>query len=110
MMGGAGGKNRGWLLKEGIFMNTLRKVSLALLVWCSLNLVAAASFAVDAAPAAAAKAKNWTPPAHKIYAQTLSDEMMAAHHDLISVTFHGVPPGMKDVYQLFAGSFPDGID
>jgi hypothetical protein len=109
MMGGAGGKNRGWLLKEGIFMNTLRKVGLALLVLGSLNLVAAASFAVDAAPAAAAKAKNWTPPAHKIYAQTLSDEIMAAHHDLISVTFHGVPPGMKDVYTMFAGSYPDRI-
>src|SRR6267154_3419310 len=91
-------------------MNTLCKVSLAVLILASTDL-AAASTAADAAPApaAAVKAKNWTPPAHKIYAQTLSDEIMAAHHDLISVTFHGVPPGMKDVYTMFAGSYPDRI-
>jgi hypothetical protein len=92
-------------------MNTLCKVSLALLVLGSLDLVTAATAAVDvpAVPTAAVKAKNWTQPAHKIYAQTLSDEIMAAHHELISVTFHGVPPGMKDVYTMFAGSYPDRI-
>jgi hypothetical protein len=91
-------------------MNTLRKVSLALLVLGSLDLAAAATSAVDAsAPPAAAKAKNWTQPVHRIYAQTLSDEIMAAHHELISVTFHGVPPGMKDVYTMFAGSYPDRV-
>src|SRR6267154_5478592 len=91
-------------------MNTLCKVSLAVLILASTDL-AAASTAADAAPApaAAVKAKNWTPPAHKIYAQTLSDEIMAAHHDLISVTFHGVPPGMNDVYTMFAGSYPHRI-
>jgi hypothetical protein len=92
-------------------MNTLRKVGLALLVLGSLDLVTAASAAVDVAPppAAAVKAKNWTQPANEIYAQTLSDEIMAAHHELISVTLHGVPPGMKDVYTMFAGSYPDRI-
>jgi hypothetical protein len=58
---------------------------------------------------AAESKKNWTPPAYKIYAQTVSDEIMAAHPELISVTLHGVPPGLKDVYTMFAGSFPDRI-
>jgi hypothetical protein len=55
------------------------------------------------------KGKNWTPPGYKIYAQQLSDEIMAKHPDLISVTFHGVPPGMEKVYTMFAGSFPERI-
>jgi hypothetical protein len=53
--------------------------------------------------------KNWTPPAYKIYAQKLCDEIMAAHPELISVTFHGIPPGGKDNYTMFAGSFPKRI-
>ena len=36
------------------------------------------------------------------------DEIMAAHSELISITFHGVPPGMDKVYTMFAGSFPIG--
>jgi hypothetical protein len=73
---------------------------------------AAGSWAADKAPAtsAPAKAKNWTAPAHRIYAQTLSDQIMAAHPELISVTFHGVPPGAAPkTYTMFAGSFPDRI-
>lgn len=53
--------------------------------------------------------KNWTPPTAKIYAQKLVDEIMATHSELISVTFHGVPPGQTDAYTMFAGSFPDRI-
>jgi hypothetical protein len=53
--------------------------------------------------------KNWTPPAHKIYAQKLSDEIMAAHPELLSVTFHGVPPGQTETYTMFAGSYPERI-
>jgi hypothetical protein len=53
--------------------------------------------------------KNWTAPAAKIYAQSLSDQIMAAHPELISVTFHGVPPGLDKVYTMFAGSFPERI-
>lgn len=53
--------------------------------------------------------KNWTPPDYKIYAQQLSDEIMASHPELISVTFHAVPPGMTDAYTMFAGSFPERI-
>ncbi len=56
-----------------------------------------------------AKAKNWTPPAHKIYAQLLSDQIMAKHPELLSVTLHGVPPGLDKVYTMFAGSFPERI-
>ena len=59
--------------------------------------------------AADAPKKNWTAPAHKIQAQVLSDEIMAANPDLISITFHGVPPGMSKVYTMFAGSFPERI-
>ena len=54
-------------------------------------------------------AKVWTAPSYKIYAQTLSDEIMAHHPELWSVTFHGVPPGLDKVYTMFAGSYPDRI-
>jgi len=53
--------------------------------------------------------KNWTAPDHKIYAQVLSDRIMAEHPELISITFHGVPPGLDKVYTMFAGSFPERI-
>ena len=59
--------------------------------------------------AADAPAKNWTPPAQKIYAQTLADETMAKHPELLSITLHGVPPGMDNVYTMFAGSYPDRV-
>ena len=62
-----------------------------------------------AASAVAEPAKNWTPPAYKIYAQELSDETMASHPELQSVTFHGVPPGMDKVYTMYAGSYPERI-
>lgn len=82
-------------------MNTrhLLAVSAAAALW-----LGAASATAQTPPA-----KNWTPPAHKIYAQKLSDEIMAAHPELQSVTFHGVPPGMKEVYTMFAGSYPERI-
>jgi len=71
---------------------------------------ASAVWAAETAPAAPpAKAKNWTPPPTKIYAQTLVDEIMSKHPELISATFHGVPPGLEKVYTMFAGSFPDRI-
>jgi len=55
------------------------------------------------------KKKNWTAPAEKIRAQVLADEIVSQHPELISVTFHGVPPGLEKVYTMFAGSFPDRI-
>ena len=63
--------------------------------------------------------KNWTAPAQKIYGQQLADETMQKHPELLSITLHGVPPGEKDVYTMFAGSYlerignpddPDDID
>lgn len=53
--------------------------------------------------------KNWTPPDYRIVGQKLCDEIMASHPELISVTFHGVPPGKTDTYTMFAGSFPERI-
>jgi hypothetical protein len=59
---------------------------------------------------AAANEKNWSPPAAKIFAQSLSDKIMAEHPELVSVTFHGVPPGSAPgTYTMFAGSFPERI-
>ena len=58
---------------------------------------------------AAEPAKNWAPPTTRIYAQALSDQTMAQHPDLLSVTFHGVPPGLDKVYTMFAGSYPDRV-
>jgi hypothetical protein len=76
--------------------------------------IAAALAAPFALPSATAWAqdkpkKNWTVPAKKIYAQQLSDETMKKHPELLSVTLHGVPPGMTDVYTMFAGSYPERI-
>ncbi|MDB6089851.1 MAG: hypothetical protein JWN85_2635 [Gammaproteobacteria bacterium] len=77
---------------------------------CVAVLATGAFMGPSVAPAAApAHPKNWTPPATKIYAQKLADEIMAAHPELISVTFHGIPPGQTDAYTMFAGSLPDRI-
>ena len=77
----------------------LKRANLAALV---------AASTLSAMPALAAD-KNWTPPATKIYAQQLADETMKAHPELLSMTLHGVPPGMADVYTMFAGSYPDRV-
>lgn len=87
-------------LKE--IMKTLAKTVLATVLASSAILGASAALADEAA-------KNWTPPAYKLYAQTLSDQIMAKHPELLSVTFHGVPPGMSKVYTMFAGSYPERI-
>lgn len=71
--------------------------------------IVGASLALAAGTCAAQAKKNWTPPAHKMYGQQLCDEIMAKHPELISVTLHGVPPGLEKVYTMFAGSFPDRI-
>ena len=34
---------------------------------------------------------------------------MATHPELLSITFHGVPPGLSKVYTMFAGSYVDRI-
>ena len=77
--------------------------------WLRAAFAAAIVLGAASSAWAADKAKNWTAPSHKIYAQALSDQIMAEHPELISVTFHGVPPGMDKVYTMFAGSFPERI-
>jgi hypothetical protein len=69
-----------------------------------------AALALLALPTFAAEhPKNWTPPAAKIRAQAMAEEIMARHPELLSVTFHGVPPGLEKVYTMFAGSYLDRI-
>ena len=80
-------------------MKTLPKLALSL----------AFTLTALALPAAPEKSKNWTPPAAKIYAQALSEQIMASHPELLSLTFHGVPPGLSKVYTMFAGSYVDRI-
>lgn len=74
-----------------------------------LKLALALAFGATVLCGAEGHKKNWTAPAHKIQAQVLSDEIMAANPDLISITFHGVPPGLSKVYTMFAGSYPERI-
>ena len=77
--------------------------------WVRVACAAAIAMSAASATWAADKGKNWTPPPGKVYAQQLSDQIMKEHPELISVTFHGVPPGMDKVYTMFAGSFPERI-
>lgn len=91
-------------------MKNLAKIAFVAAIGASAVLNVSTLLAAEtAAPASAKKEKNWTPPTFKMYAQTLSDQIMAQHPELISVTFHGVPPGMSKVYTMFAGSFPERI-
>src|SRR5215471_20721798 len=85
-------------------LSTLKHSPLAVLAVLQVS-----AWAAETPPPPPAKAKNWTAPPGKIYAQVLSDEIMANHPELISVTFHGVPPGLSKVYTMFAGSFPERI-
>lgn len=74
------------------------------------KLILAAAMAAALVSTSALAEKNWTPPSYKIYAQTLSDQIMKAHPDLLSVTFHGTPPGAPaKTYTMYAGSYPDRI-
>ncbi len=76
----------------------------------SITALGACAVLASTAPwAADAPKKNWTAPAQKIYAQKLSDETMAKHPELLSITLHGVPPGQDNVYTMFAGSYPERI-
>jgi hypothetical protein len=54
--------------------------------------------------------RNWTAPATKMFVQTLTELVMAGHPELISITFHGVPPGAAPkTYTMFGGSYLDRI-
>jgi hypothetical protein len=83
-------------------MNALARIACAALLGASFAM-ATPAFAQDKPK------KNWTAPAQKIYAQQLSDETMKKHPELLSITLHGVPPGMTDTYTMFAGSYLDRI-
>lgn len=74
-----------------------------------LQLLWALIFPTALLTAAEPPKKNWTPPPYKIYAQTLCDQIMAQHPELISVTIHAVPAGTPEVYTMIAGSFPERI-
>lgn len=74
-----------------------------------LPLALIAALAAPVAAQAEGAAKNWQAPAYRSLAQALSDEIMAHHPELWSVTFHGVPPGLDKVYTMFAGSYPERI-
>lgn len=88
-------------------MNPLKKFLRVVLFSASVLGVAIAASAPAAAPV---KKKNWTAPAQKIYAQELADKVLRDHPELISITLQGNPPGAaKDVYTMFAGSFPERI-
>jgi hypothetical protein len=83
-------------------------IARALLV-AVIAICCAAPAAAVAADAPLPEGKNWAPPPYKIYAQKLADQIMAEHPELISVTFHGVPPGLDKVYTMYAGSYPERI-
>lgn len=93
--------------------NLLTRAVLALslcLTGASLAHAADSAATPPASAPAPAKAKNWTAPAGKLYVQTLTEQIMAAHPELISVTFHGVPPGAAPgTYTMFGGSYLERI-
>jgi hypothetical protein len=90
-------------------MNTLERIVLAATLGTCCAAMACGAETNAAAPAHES-AKNWTPPLGKLYVQMLSDQVMEAHPELISVTFHGVPPGAAPkTYTMFGGSYPDRI-
>lgn len=52
--------------------------------------------------------KNWVAPAGKNLAQSIVDDIFAAHPELVSITVHAVPGGITD-YTMIAGTFPDRV-
>ena len=74
-----------------------------------LAVVTAGGMANAQTPPAAPFERNWTPPPHKMYSQALVDDVMARHPELLSLTLQGTPPGERNIYTMFAGSFPDRI-
>jgi hypothetical protein len=75
----------------------------------SIVLVGATAVAPAVVAAALPAGKNWVPPSYRTLAQDLCDRAMADHPELLSITFHGSPPGPRRIYTMFAGSFPERI-
>ncbi len=75
----------------------------------ALATAATAQQEIPRAPSTPDTPKNWVAPAYKSLAQALVDELMAKHPEVASITMHGTPPGKKDIYTMFAGSFDDRI-
>jgi len=84
-------------------MMTFAKIALAAALATSVALPPTMAWSQDKPK------KNWTAPAQKIYGQKLAEQAMKKHPELLSITLHGVPPGEKDVYTMFAGSYLDRI-
>jgi hypothetical protein len=84
-------------------MKTFARIALAAALATSVALPSTMAWSQDKPK------KNWTAPAQKIYGQKLVDDDMKKHPELLSITLHGVPPGEKEVYTMFAGSFPDRV-
>ncbi|RME96939.1 MAG: hypothetical protein D6773_16470 [Alphaproteobacteria bacterium] len=109
------------MLMKGILVNCLNPAKFASILATCLLLTAPSLYATTANAAAVKEPipraastpdtpKNWAGPKHKIFAQLLVDELMAAHPEVMSITMHGTPPGTpKGTYTMFAGSFPDRI-
>src|SRR5258707_8234094 len=88
---------------EGNEINKLARIAVAAALAMTVALPPTLAWAQDKPK------KNWTAPGKKIYGQQLSDETMKKHPELLSITLHGVPPGMTVVYTLFAVSYLDRI-
>src|SRR5437879_2090339 len=84
-------------------MKTFAKIALAAALATSVALPPTMAWSQDKPK------KNWTAPAQKIYGEKLAEQAMKKHQELLSITLHGVPPGEKDVYTMFAGSYLDRI-
>src|ERR1700730_17901957 len=90
-------------------LTTLRSSALAIAL-CISSVTSICAAAAPASVPAPEQPKNWTPPAAKLYVQALTEQIMAAHSELLSVTFHGVPPGAAPkTYTMFGGSYPERV-
>src|SRR5260370_40684649 len=80
-----------------------RKLAIAA-AWlaCGAGAICAAQ---SSAPVPQAPAKIWTSPPGKLYVQSLTDRNMAAHPELLSMSFHGESSGpAPNTYTMFCGS------
>lgn len=85
------------------------KLALALSVGLIVSIPAAsAQTEIPRAASTPTTPKNWVAPVAKMRAQAMVDQLAAAHPEVMSITMHAVPAGMKD-YTMIAGTFPDRV-